>query len=146
MRIREIERIRLGNQADKQKKLDNFIEDYMMISSEHPWNPRVRIIDNTVIELSPFGGSVHISDIVATQPRSGFATSSVKKLQELANKHNVKLELTAKAYANDAERISDTEQLVRWYLKMGFVIEDDLVDDPDDLEGLEQVDMVYYPR
>lgn len=145
MLLREVMKIKLGD-GGSQKKLDNFMEDYIISSQEHPWNPRVRIIDNTMIELSPFGGKIHISDIVAIQPQSGFATSAMKKLQNLADKYGVELELTAKAYSQDGQRISDTEKLIKWYLKLGFKIQDDLVDDPDDLEGIEQVDMVYYPK
>lgn len=146
MRLYEIERIRLGNNQGAKKKLDNYIEDYTMISEPHPWNQRIRIIDNTMIELYPVGDAMHVSDVQSMSPRQGFATSAVKKLQKLADKHGIKLELTAKAYANDPQRISDTQDLVRWYLRLGFDIDDDLIDDPDDLEGIEQADMVYYPK
>lgn len=145
MRLHEIERVRLGSGGAK-KKLDNYIKDYTMISEPHPWNPQTRIIDNTMVQLYPVSNAIHISDIQSVTPGQGLATSAMKKLQKLADKHRVKLELTAKAYANDPQRISDTEELVRWYLRLGFDIDDELIDDPSDLEGIEQADMVYYPR
>jgi hypothetical protein len=64
----------------------------------------------------------------------------------LADKHRVKLDALAKAYSRDRRYITDTEQLVKWYIKHGFVVEDELVDDPSDLEGYEEIQITYYPR
>lgn len=145
MRLYEINRIRLGN-TDSTKKVDNFMKDYIIASDEHPWNPKTRILKNTMVEVYPSGNTIRISDIQSMFSKQGNATAAIKELKQLANKNNVKLELTAKAYSNSPEHITDTIKLVKWYKKMGFVIDDELVDDPDDLQGLEQVDMVYYPE
>lgn len=145
MRLYEINRIRLGN-TDSTKKVDNFMKDYIIASDEHPWNPKTRIMQNTMLEVYPTGNTIRISDIQSMMPKQGYASRAIQQLKQLADKNSVKLELTAKAYANSPEYINDTEKLVKWYKKMGFQIDDELVDDPEDLEGIEQVDMVYYPK
>jgi len=33
--------------------------------------------------------------------------------------------------------------MAKWYKKTGFHVDDEFIDDPDDLEGYEQIDMVY---
>jgi hypothetical protein len=122
------------------------MKDYIIASDEHPWNPKTRIMQNTMLEVYPTGNTIRISDIQSMMPKQGYASQAIQQLKQLADKNSVKLELTAKAYANSPEYINDTEKLVKWYKKMGFQIDDEFVDDPEDLEGIEQVDMVYYPK
>ena len=144
MNIFEVTRITLGKpKVDKTKE---FIEDFFDNTQEHPFNRKARIYGDAVIEIYPVGNEIHLSDILSIQPKSGAGTKAVRFLTALADKHSVKLSLTAKAYSRDKNYVTDTEQLARWYKKLGFEITDDIVDDPDDLEGYEQIDMTYYPR
>lgn len=145
MRLYEINRIRLGNTGPN-NKVDNFMKDYIIASDEHPWNPKTRIMQNTMMEVYPTGNTIRISDIQSIFPSQGNAAKAIQELKQLADKNSVKLELTAKAYSKSPEHITDTEKLTKWYMKMGFQIDDEFVDDPEDLEGIEQVDMVYYPK
>lgn len=128
------------------QRTTSFMDEFFEVSDEHPFNRKARIFEGTIIELYPLFNEIHISDIVSTQPRSGAGARAIKNLMKLANKHRVKLNLTAKAYSNDGKFITDTEQLVKWYMRLGFNITDNLVDDPNDLEGLEEVEMTYFPR
>lgn len=143
MLLREAITIRSNGGSDK---INSFINDFFDMTDEHPFNRKARVYNGVVIELVPFGNEIHISDIVSTQPRSGQGAKAIKFLQSLANKHRVILELTAKAYSNDSRHITDTIKLAQWYMRLGFRITDDLVDDPNDLEGLEEIEMKYFPR
>ena len=144
MKIYEVLRLRLGQHNNDAARA--FINDFETQTQENPLNPRQRIYDNAKIELYVSGRNVRISDIQTMKPRSGAATKAIKFLQQLANTHGVKLELTAKAYVSDRKYVTDTTDLVRWYYKLGFELDDELVDDIDDLEGVEEVNMIYRPN
>lgn len=143
MLIKEITEITLKN---GNSNIKNFINDYIDQTQEHPFNAKARIYNGSVLEIYPFNNNIHISDIMSTAPRTGAGTAGIKFLMMLANKHNVKLELIAKAYSRDKKYITDTEQLAKWYMRLGFQIDDEYVEDPNDLEGYEQINMIYYPR
>lgn len=124
-----------------------FMNDFEAMTQEHPFNGRARVFSDhgTVVELSPFGKGIHLSDIVSFTPRSGGATSTMQQLMSLADKHKVPLELTAKAYSDDKERITDTKRLVQWYLKLGFEIDSRFINDINDIRPTDDVDMIYRP-
>lgn len=123
-----------------------FLQDYYDNTSEHPFDNRTRVYDNSVLKIYPMGNQIHISDVLTLNPRTGAGTKAIQFLKTLSDKHRVKLDLTAKAYSSDNKFITDTEQLVRWYSKLGFEIDDEFIDDVNDLEGVEEVDMIYYPK
>ena len=141
-------RIRLGGFGRQPSKnyTEPFLKDYIEITQEHPFNSKARIYNNAVIEIYSRRNEIHISDVLSTQPRSGAGTAAIKMLKKLADKHNIKLDLTAKSYHTDQKFVTDTETLVRWYRKLGFIIDDEFIDDEEDLEGVEQVDMKYLPN
>lgn len=141
MKISEAIRIR----SNAGGKLGDFMEEYYELTEPHPFG-NARIYQNTMLEVYPFNGMIHLSAIVTTQPRSGAGTNAMKFLMELANKHRVKIDIEAKPFSKNNEHIRDMEQLVRWYMRLGFRITDDLVDDPSDLEGIEGVNMTYFPK
>jgi len=144
MLLREITRIKLGQPA--KNNTTAFIDDFFTNTQEHPFNNKARIYAGAVLEIYPMGNVIHISDIMSTAPNSGAGSKAISFLINLADKHRVKLDLTAKAYARDKKFITDTAQLANWYKKMGFVVDDEFIDDPDDLEGYEEVNMAYYPK
>jgi len=127
-------------------RLDSFMEEFYEETSPHPFDRASRVYDHSVIELSPFNGAIHLSAVVSMQPRSGQGTKALNFIKELANKHRVKIELSAKPFSNNKEHITDLGDLVRWYVRNGFRITDDLVDDVNDIEGAEEVNMTYFPR
>jgi hypothetical protein len=144
MLLREITRIQLGQ--PRKNNTAAFMDDYILITQEHPFNHKARIYNGAVLEVYPMGNAVHVSDVMTTAPRSGAGTAAVKFLTSLADRHRVKLELLAKAYSKDKKYITDTEQLANWYKKMGFHVDDEFIEDPDDLEGYEEINMTYFPK
>lgn len=127
---------------------ENFIKDFYNNTTENPINHRERILDNhTVIELYKDNNTIRISDIRSLNPKTGAGTKTLKFLKSLADKYNTKLTLTAKPYHNNNEYITDLETLAKWYYKNGFELDDDnLTDDINDLDGLEELNMIYYPK
>jgi hypothetical protein len=143
MKINEVTRIKLG-----QPRTDNttkFIEDYYKLTSEHPFSEKIRVFGNVMLELYPFNGNIHLSDIRTMAPKSGAATNAIKMLTELADRNHVKLELIAKPYSKDKQHITDIEVLVNFYKKHGFTVDEDF-DDEDGYEGFDEVGMTYFPR
>lgn len=136
MRVDEVVRLKLGQVNTG--PADAFVQDFIDISEPHPFNSKSRLLGGTAIELSRFGNRVHISDIVGLQPGEGKASQSMRLLISLAQRHNVVLELIAKAYRDD--RMS-TEQLVQWYKRLGFQPMENL----DEIDIDDGVEMRYYP-
>lgn len=136
MKINEITTIKLG-QKPNSDKAKAFVADFVDQSHDHPFNRRARIFNDTMIELSVDGAEVHLSDIQTMKPRSGAGTKAMKALVQLADKHGVRINAFAKAYANDEKFVSDTVELVKWYERLGFTV----VDEEDD--GYE---IKYYPK
>lgn len=132
-------RIQLGRKVDG-KRAQAFMDEYHSDSQEHPFAHTARILHGAVVEASKDGNEVHIHDIRTTSPRSGAGTKALKHLTNLADKHNVKLNLFAKAYSNSPDHINNTERLVKWYEKHGFQHEEP---DYDERWGS---DMKYYPK
>lgn len=139
MRVDEVIKLGGGNND----KASAFMRDLDDLSDAHPFHPRQRIIGGATVEVSPTSGrnQVHIHDVLSLEPNKGHATRAMGILKKLADKHNVVLDLFAKAYSNSPSHITDTEQLVRWYQKLGFEITDDY--DPEILD--DGVEMRYYP-
>jgi hypothetical protein len=146
MRLRQLTEVRIKLGQGRKNHTTEFIADFFDMTSEHPFNSKARIYKNSVIEIYPLGENIHISDIMSLSPKSGAGTDAINMLTLLSDKHRVKLELTAKAYHKDKKFVTNTEDLVRWYKKLGFYVDDEFIDDPDDVEGYEEVNMTYSPR
>lgn len=128
--------IKLGSKSSP--GLQAFMADYVENTSEHPINHRARLLNNAAMEVSAFDGMIHISDILALQPGGGRA--ALELLCNLADKHGVKMSLTAKSY--DTQRATlDTSQLKAWYERHGFVEDEDTFGDDD-----EGYDMIRWPQ
>lgn len=117
---------------------DQFVQDFIDMSDEHPFNPRARIVGGAALELSRFGNRIHLSDITSLEPGKGHAGRAMSLIKKLADKHNVQVELIAKAYRDDR---MDTEQLIQWYQRLGF----QLMDNPDEIGLDDGIEMRYYP-
>lgn len=116
--IDEAVTLNLGNK--NKKNTDAFMDDWHKSTQEHPFNHRARIHGGTSVELSPFEGEIHLSDIMSHAPGKGHGTNTLNHLKSLADKHGVTLSGTAKAYSNRKEHITKTSQLTKWYKKHGF--------------------------
>lgn len=114
-------RIKLGSiQSDPDLK--DFMEEYFDISEPHPFNQKYRILGNSMVHISPMKTKIHIHDIVSLLPKSGAGTDTMKELIELSKKYHIPLTGFAKAYHSDDKFVTDTEKLLNWYKKLGFVV------------------------
>lgn len=128
--------IKIGSNPAK-AKVEAYLDELHSTTADHPMNPRLRLLSNAAVEVSSFDGMVHISDILALDPGKGGGKEALQFLCKLADKHGVKIHLTAKAYLDD--RLS-TAELKTWYERYGFTEEEDSFGD--DHEGY---DMIRYP-
>jgi hypothetical protein len=115
-------RIKLGGNSQQNTGIDAFLEEFREMTQPNPFDDRVRVLGQTVVELSKFGSEIHISDIRSLKPRGGAGTRAMKQLMKLADKHGVTLSGLAKAYTNDEKYVTRTRDLVSWYKKLGFRI------------------------
>jgi len=103
--------------------VDDFLDEAWKLSKPHPFDRRIRLFGMIGVEMSKFDGMVHLSDIRNFgKPRQGGATSVLKKLTTLADKHKVKIDGVAKVYDQRDGHMSTTKELVKWYRKSGFKI------------------------
>lgn len=128
--------IKLGSNPAKEK-LQAFMAEYEENTGEHPLDRGARLLSNASIEVSSFDGMIHISDVRALTPQQGGGTEAMNFLCDLADKHGVKMHLTAKAYS---EGRMSTAQLKDWYERFDFHEDEDSFGD--DHEGW---DMIRYP-
>lgn len=106
------------------------MRDFEDMTEPHPFDNRKRILNDVMIELGPFGHNIHITDIVSMKPGQGHGSVALRKINDLADKHDLSIDLTAKAYSDD--RMS-TSQLRKWYKRHGFFDDEDTYGD--DYEG-----------
>lgn len=142
MRVDEVVRLKLGGGDNSRAKA--FIQDLDDLSDPHPFHPRQRIIGGATVEVSPTSGrnQVHLHDVLSLEPNKGHATRTMGVLKKLADKHSVTIDLFAKAYSNSPSHITDTEQLVQWYQRLGF----EITDEPDEIDFDNGVEMRYIPQ
>lgn len=128
-----------GSSSQSAAQLDKFMDDLHATTEEHPFNPRMRIVNGNVgVHVSKGDRGIHIHDILSFAPKSGAGTMALRHLKSLADKHNVALEGTAKGYTNEGNRIGSSTRLRDWYTKHGFTAKDG-----DEHEGY---DIHYAPK
>lgn len=128
--------IKLGSKSSP--GLQAFMADYEENTSEHPINHRARLVQGAAMEVRPFDGMIHISDIMSL--KQGGGREALELLCNLADKHGVKMGLTAKSYQSQRPGL-DTNQLKAWYERHGFVEDEDTFGD--DEQGY---DMIRWPQ
>jgi len=119
--IKYFEEIRLSSPKPS-RRIDDFLDEFWKISDPHPFSSSTRILHNASIKLYPVSNKIHLEDIKSLLPNSGSGTKAMKRLISLADKHSVVIEGFAKAYSDDERYITNTNELVRWYKKLGFWI------------------------
>ncbi len=134
--------IRLGKSAFKTEQ-DAFMADYQAATQEHPLDHRARLLKNASITLYPFGNSIHISDIRALRPGLGGGKEALALICQLADKHGLKLDLTAKTYLDNSPL--STSELQQWYARYGFTT---VEDHEEEIYGNDEdgYDMIRLPR
>lgn len=106
---------------------ERFLDQVWDATYPHPFMRGQRIYGGAVIEVNKNidnrTSGIHISDILAIEPRQGHGATALKALCDLADELGVTLDLTAKAYMTgpEAKTRMSTKQLVDWYSKFGFV-------------------------
>lgn len=107
--------------------LDAFMKEFNDETHPHPWSPRISIWkDKIMLEVSKWQGNIHISSIMSLEKKnSGNASECMKWLTDLADKHQVKLDLTVEpiknAGAKEGKDLTKT-QLKAWYKRHGFKV------------------------
>lgn len=102
---------------------DDFLNELMQHEDiqTHPWNRNVLLYGPVGIEVSWFGNEIHLGDITTYSDHGqGWATRALGLLKSLADKYQVSISGTAKAYSSQPEHIRDTKRLLQWYQKQGF--------------------------
>lgn len=107
--------------------LDAFINEYRSETWENPIDPHQRgmtIKDKGVegyvlLELRKFEGAIHISSIMSTEPKKGFASFVLKQLCEMADKHGVVMTLDPKRFGTRKGDLNNA-QLRQWYSRHDF--------------------------
>lgn len=105
--------------ASTSPQLEAFMDDFRAGTGQNPLGMRDRVWgENVVIEVRPFDGKIHISDIMSLERGAGNASKALDWLCSLADKHGVKMSLTPDSYG-DGQGL-DNDQLAAWYAKRGF--------------------------
>ena len=98
-----------------------FMEEFIRLTTKSPIG-KGRLYGDVLLDVSEFGGEIHVGDISAIGKKSeGSGTKALKFMIDLADKHNVRLSGEAKAYSKHSDHIQSSERLVQWYQKHGFV-------------------------
>ena len=96
------------------------MDEFRELTTDHPFS-RDRVYGNVSMDVSPFGGEIHLGDITTFGDKNqGSGTEALKFLTDLAKKHNVKISGIAKSYSTNDEHIQSSERLLQWYQKHGF--------------------------
>lgn len=73
--------------------------------------------------VSERGGKLRLKGIQSLNPGTGAGSRLLKQLTDIADKHDVPMELTASPYGDEATRLN-SDQLKEWYSRHGFVPEE----------------------
>lgn len=128
MKLNEVIKLR----GHTNTNLKPFMDDFFAATTESPIG-KGRLYGDVLIDVSPFDGEIHLGDIVTVGEKSkGSGTQALKFLTNLADRHNVKISGTAKAYSKDPEHIRTSDRLLQWYKKHGFHEPSDSFGDEDE--------------
>lgn len=123
MKLNEV--IKLGGNSNQNTKA--FMADFIEATKPTPVG-HGRLFGDVLIDLSEFGGEIHISDIMAAgKTQTGSGTKALKFLTGLADEHGVRLSGIAKAYSRSDDHIQSSDRLMQWYEKHGFVSNGDKI-------------------
>jgi len=110
------------------ENVDAFFEEWFENTFNNPFSPRDRIVMNkalqsrddfAMLDVSPIGKNlIHLSSILSSESGRGNGAAGLKMLIDLADKHGLSIDLTAKAFGR--EQTLSTKQLKKWYGRHGF--------------------------
>jgi hypothetical protein len=118
--------IKLGGLPPDNPALAAFLKEFDKGTTPNPFQPRMRVWKDSVgVELGRFSGMIHISSIMSfIEKNAGQASACLKWICDLADKHQVKLDLTVSPIKNAGAREGKSltkPQLTAWYTRAGFV-------------------------
>ena len=96
------------------------IEEIHNLGVLHPLMRNTYMVGNVLIDNSCFDGHLCLNDILTTEKARGKGEASMvlRKICEIADKHNVYMSTTPKAFGQN--KGLTTHQLRDWYLRFGF--------------------------
>jgi hypothetical protein len=96
------------------------IDEIHSLGVLHPLMRGSYMIGNVVIDISCFDGHLCLNDILTTERARGKGEASIvlRKICDIADKHNVYMSTTPKAFGQN--KGLTTHQLRDWYLRFGF--------------------------
>lgn len=94
---------------------------------ENPANPKERVLlvnnrPEATFHLEPREGRLRLKTIRVNTPQSGIGSLVLHRLTNIADRHNVTMELTSSPYGDDKNRIGG-DKLRSWYEGHGFHLE-----------------------
>jgi hypothetical protein len=116
--------IKLGTKSDPEA-LKAFMADMRANTEAHPFARGMVIHNDSVgVEVSIFDGKIHLSSIMSfVQKNAGEASKTLKFLTDLADKHQVIMDLAVSPIKNAGAREGKSltkAQLTAWYGRYGF--------------------------
>lgn len=137
----KIIKIGQAGREERKVKLTAFMEDLYSKTHPHPFIRGQRLTGepHAIIECDPFDGAISVKTIQALEPRKGAGTEAMNLVCALADKHGVRLTLTAMAYLKGPEKATrlSTSQLRSWYGRFGFYDDEDF--EGDDRSGYDMI-------
>ena len=111
--------------ANDESPTEKFMKEFWDKTAPHPFDHTQRIYNNeTILQLRPWRGgpggseSVHLNWIQALEPKEGQGTRAMQFLSNLADKHQVLLDLNAVPKGQNKMPVA---KLKNFYRKFGFV-------------------------
>jgi hypothetical protein len=113
---------KVSDKIKEQRGADAFLDELWEGTQPHPFDPRIRLYGNIGIEASRMGDMIHLSSIISFGEKGkGEASRALRELADMADRHGVVIEGTAKAFPAGAKgRSLTTKQLFDWYGRHGF--------------------------
>jgi 8-oxo-dGTP pyrophosphatase MutT (NUDIX family) len=109
----------LKTASEANPELETFMRDFWGNTYGNPFDPRERVWKNiAAVECFVFNNAIHISSIRSFERAKGFGSAALKWICELADAHQVTLELSPEPYG---DKPLSAAQLKSWYKRNGFV-------------------------
>lgn len=102
---------------------DAFFEDLDAAGFRNPMNDRENILGSEAgVEISKTSDGLRLHSVRSFATKSGAGTRAMQTVMDLADKHGLKIEGTAKAFKTSQKDTLSSVQLKKWYTKLGFTV------------------------
>lgn len=109
-----------------EEQLHAFMQEFWDMTKPHPFARGMRMLGYVGVELRPvkFEGIIHIASIISFYKKNaGEASAALKSVCDLADKHQLPMDLSVKPIKNAGSRDGkdlNATQLKAWYGRFGF--------------------------